>query len=141
MGYKFETEGDLEHEEKAREVFERWAGCEVVKLPISYKIDWIGTKDGQVQFWAEFKRRTHPVDRFPTVILSMRKMSDLVGLARLWSCPAYVVVQFYGGGIYVHKVDTEAAYEISHFARNNKRHSGDDEPVVGIPVKKFKIIS
>lgn len=137
---RYETNLDLENEENAaKEIRECW-GVDVVKIPDSYGADWMISRGGKQVGWGEYKRRDMVWGQYPTIVLSVRKVADLIRLADV-SGKALFFVEANDGLRYaeVHAADR---FEIEIGGRTCKtRDSADVEPVVHLKTIRFKEVA
>jgi hypothetical protein len=136
---QYESEADLANERSAAEVIEPAWGVRLSKLPKSYGADWIIERDGKCVGWGEFKKRNMRWGDYPTIMLSVRKVADLIGLADVHGKAIFFVgVE---DGLYFTEINPIEQYEIEFGGRTCKtRDRGDIEPVVKIPITKFRKI-
>lgn len=133
----YETEQDLENEDKVRHVIEDVWSCRVQKLPIRYVVDWAVFREGSLKAYAEFKQRSHRLGDYPSLILSHQKWVTGKNLASEANVPFIVVVRFSNCLAYC---ETKNAASISWSGREDRNDPQDLEPVVHIPQSAFKVI-
>lgn len=70
---RYENKKTLEAEaEFMKRLAAAW-NCRIRKLPISYNVDALASRNGGACAWVEVKCRSHKFDEYPDVILSMLK--------------------------------------------------------------------
>ena len=135
----YETSADLLAESNAASVIgEAWR-VNLKKLPVSYGADWAIERDSMIVGWGEFKRRKFCWGDFDSIMLSVRKVADLIRLASI-DGKAFFFVQADDGLRYV-EISASDTYRVAWGGRTCKtRDNADIEPVVMIPLSKFKAI-
>jgi hypothetical protein len=134
---QYESESDLENERRAAEVIEPAWNVRLSKLPKSYGADWIIEREGKCVGWGEFKKRNMRWGQYPTVMLSVRKISDLIRLADI--CGKSVFFVSVEDGLYFTTISPLQDYQIEFGGRTSKtRDIADIEPVAQIPLEEFK---
>jgi len=131
---RYETESDRANErEVAQKINAAW-GVEVVKLPNLYPSDYAITKGKHITALLEIKCRTHEVDTFETLWLSLWKVSGCKMMALEAEIPFYLVVRF------KHEIRwlmVSQKYPVIFAGRTDRGDWQDMEPVVEFPVSKF----
>ena len=120
---------------------QKWS-CKLFKLPIDYKLDYaIESSEKKVEGFCEIKCRKNNSTDFKTFILSSKKYKAGVSLSQIFRVPFFIVVCW---------LDAIKIYEYSHHhtfhleigGRTKQfRSKGDIEPVIHIPIKRFKKIA
>ena len=116
-------------------LLERWR-CSAVKLPISYELDYALVRDGTVRAWAEVKCRRNARDRYPTYMISLRKVLAGLAMAERTNLPFLLLVQWADALGWV----TPSARGIQIGGRHDRGDSADVEPVIHIPIDTFSIL-
>jgi hypothetical protein len=134
---RYETSADIAEERRIAGILsERW-GCAVIKLPLSYRLDYAGVRDGRILGWLEIKRRHRTFHQFATVFLSLQKVFAAHDFFRVVGCPCFYVVQFNDCLAYT---DILADRPVEFRGRTD-RDGQDQEPVVRISTGEFKVIN
>lgn len=134
---RYETARDLAAESNAAGVIAAAWGVEVKKIPDSYGADWMIERDGSHVGWGEYKRRNMVWGQYPTVVLSVRKVVDLIRLADVAGRSLFFVEA--NDGIRYASVLAHDQFRITMGGRTCRtRDAADVEPVVQIPVDRFK---
>ena len=140
----YETSADLAREKKvADKLAELWQ-WDMRKLPISYKADYLAT--GQHPFrtnqsvgraWVEVRCRNHTHDTYPSVFISVQKVSYVAELMRVTDLPFYFVVEWQD---MVGVAELKPPFEVDWTGRNDMRDSADVEPIVHVPLSEFDML-
>jgi hypothetical protein len=136
---QYESEHDLANERGAAAIIEPAWGVRLSKLPKSYGADWIIEREGKCVGWGEFKKRNMRWGDYPTIMLSVRKVADLIRLADVHGKSIFFVGA--EDGLYFAEIGPMQNYEIEFGGRTCKtRDNADVEPVAKIPITKFRKI-
>jgi hypothetical protein len=135
----YQSEAD---EAEEREIALRLAalGCEVARNKRYYPFDFSVIKGGRIVGLAEFKRRRHPYGTYPTIILSLHKFAAATNYHHATNLPIAFFVRWDGdqvGLCDLHKLKPEDV-TISIGGREDRNDSEDMEPVIHIPIAKFR---
>ena len=137
----YETKDDLRGEGLTCSSWANSLGLAVNKLPMSYELDFLLTSkaNGKAVALLEYKRRHSPVDRFPTVMLSLKKVMRGCELSSASGLPSLFLVQFDDGiGSCCFTKFSKRPGWIQYGGRTTRtRDAGDIEPVVMIPISEF----
>jgi hypothetical protein len=135
----YETSEDLASEREAADLIQEAWRVTLRKLPISYGADWAIEKDNLIVGWGEFKRRKFDWGDFDSIMLSVRKVSDLLRLAEIEG-KSFFFVQANDGLRYSQILATDR-FRIGWGGRTCKTRDADDiEPVALLPIARFKVI-
>ena len=131
---RFETEDDLKREAFVADQLMRVSGIRLDKMPDSYGPDYFHPRR-----IVEVKCRKHAHDKFPTLILALRKWQAGIYRAHLMHPKTlFVVAAGFTDGIWTISVAHKelSDYEIAMGGRTKQtRDAADIEPVVHIPVE------
>ena len=116
-----------------RRVADRW-GVTFQKLPIQYRVDWALIRDGKVACWCECKRRHNNKGKYPSLMLSLSKVTHGLELARQTGLPFLVVVEWDDALAYW-KADRISGVRLG--GRVDRGDWQDVEPVVDIGIELF----
>ena len=109
------------------------------KVPDSYGADWMIERDGVHVGWGEYRRRDLEWGQYPTIMLSVRKVCDLIRLADV-AGKSLFFVEANDGLRYVQIVASDQ-FAVEMGGRTCRtRDAADVEPVVQIPVDRFKLV-
>lgn len=134
----YETEGDKNREAKVIDSLCAVWECNATKLPKFYKQDWALTSvGGTVRALVEVKCRTHPRERYPTLILSLEKWLALAMLSEHTNAKGILAVQF-SDGIFWMVAKPQPQWRIAIGGRTDRNDPDDVEPVVHIPTNSLK---
>jgi len=142
MRPQYETESDIERENKVKEFLSSHWRCMFEKLPISYRIDYVAVVGGdKIMSWVEIKCRKIASDDFPTLFLSAGKWLAGLSLRDYTGLPFVLVYALQDKLCYLKVVKDFNEVEFKWGGRTIKtRDSADIEPMVHIPVNCFKEI-
>ena len=139
MRPKYETNETLAHEKRCLKLLERELGGQVIKVPISYRVDAVQEKGGRIRAWIEFKGRKMSLNAYPSVMLSVLKYDR--GMQLAWSTEAkFIFAVDFEEGLYYARLDhlKPDKFFIKMGGRTvQTRDSADIEPVIFIPIKFF----
>ena len=142
----YETREQLQSEKAVCTAFCDEFGLTAHKLPISYGLDYLLTKtegqtSGKPVGFLEYKRRSFTTDRWPTVMLSLKKLMAAEQLKQVTGLTSVFMVQFddaIGTCDFAKFVGKPELLEYGG-RTTQTRDSGDIEPVVMIPVGDFHL--
>ena len=146
----YETEGDRTNEKKAMQILSRVTGHSYERLPKTYRVDIAQIdKTGAITAWIEYKKRTHFINQYPTLLISTTKLTEGVMLSRLTGIPFWLVVGFESPqseeepDLYRLKVEASTIQEARSYmgGRKDRGDPADREPVCLIDVAHFKKIN
>ena len=136
----YETASDLKGEHATCRAWARRFNYAIHKLPMSYELDFIlTTQSNRAVSFLEYKRRHFPVNRYPTVMLSLKKVMRGCELSAAAGIPSTFLVGFDDqiGSVCFSKIARKPNW-IEFGGRTVKtRDSADIEPVVMIPIDEF----
>jgi len=139
MRQQHETASDLQNEAAIKLKIERFTGWHLVKLPVSYHLDYAAYDcRGILKAWVEIKCRTNKREKYPTYLVAALKWNTAISLSRSTNPPVpfWLAVGFTDGpGLYAHKPDH--IVHVEEFNRKDPRDSADMEPMVAIPMGYF----
>jgi len=137
---RYETESDLAFESAAADAIEKAWGVVLTKIPDSYGADWMIQRDGKQVGWGEYKRRDITWDQYPSILLSVRKVCDLVRLADVAGKALFFVET--NDGLRYTQIYAHDQFVIEIGGRTCKtRDAADVEPVVQLAVDRFKPVA
>jgi len=134
----YETQFDLEIERKVANTLATIWNCEVQKMPLDYRLDWIFLKNKKPVAVAELKNRNCNKDHFPTLMLTVKKWMAGKALAVEMGIPFLVIINWQDGLFWC-----KAGVEKLEYAFNGRKDRGDPNdlsPMVFLPISKFKKI-
>jgi len=132
----------LKHEDEIRRVLEKHFHCNLHKLPIRYFAYWLAVRGGRVVAVMEFKscaNRDVPFSKWTDKHLSVAKIITCLSLANSFNVKFLLVCEFIDLIAYIHIDETVFEYDLT-FANNYRNDSQDVEPMLMLPMNKFKII-
>jgi len=118
-----------------RKLAEREQGVQFVKLPRLSVIDYMVVSNGEVKALVEIKNRRNAADKYPTYIISERKLKDGLELSKLLNVPFIVIVSWLQD---VRWVKIKQLYPAKTGGRYDRGDVQDVEQVCHIPVSDFK---
>jgi hypothetical protein len=143
---KLETKKDVEVKDCAKDILNSFWGVEILDLyePI-YHLDWFIDKgSSRAPVFAEFKARYMHSEKFPSIFLSMHKFNKMVEFNNNVGAIGLFVVWCADRLMYAKIVPDEQVFSrlptVSIGGRHDRGISGDVEPMLSIPVEKFKTI-
>ena len=136
----YETDNDLQAEQKIVSVIADCWKCEPKKNPKFYKVDYGLYRNKEVFAWAEIRNRNISIDTYPTFHLSVSKAMFLYEIGYRTDKPAFIVVGLQDRVVF-HQIRLTASYRITAGGRIDRNDPDDEEPVVNIPWEQFKVAS
>jgi hypothetical protein len=128
------------------EIGRRW-GCEVVKLPRAYRLDYGALRDKRLLAWLELKRRYRNLTDHDRVFLSLQKVMAAQELNAVSSLPCFLIVQFDDGFFYANILNCgrdarilNGGRVIEFRGRTDRGDWQDQEAVIAIPLRDFREI-
>ena len=143
---KRETGAMLAREHKLADwLSHRWA-CDLRKLRTNEVLDYAAERDGRPVAWVEVKLRNNTYEKYPTYMISLRKLC--MGLLyNLVTGHPFILVVGFTNGVYRWQVDDYRETDFkrvveAHFHGTFKRNwSADLEMCAFIDLKKFKEVA
>lgn len=114
-----------------------WA-CELKKLSYKYQLDYCCMRNREVVSWLELKCRSNHFLKYPTYMVSLDKWMKGIQLSEASGVPAFLAVRFTDADAYVRI--GRGVGTVGYGGRTDRGDSQDVEPVVLVPMDKFKII-
>lgn len=136
---RYETPEDLKREQEIAERMGVYFKCEVKKLPLAYKLDWMAMRDEVPCAWIEAKRRFRTLDQYPDTFLSLQKLMAARELHAVSDLRCLFVVQFNDCLAYA-DILTPPHRKIAFKGRTDRDDWQDQEPVVCIPTAQWKVL-
>jgi len=136
----YESKEDLSNEASIAEKLSQTFKCAFDKMPISYGLDFMVTKQNQVIGVCEVKRRHMAHDKYPSFMISLLKFNKGLDFHYRNKLRFSLVIEFDDGVYrYVFKDGDQDKIKIEFSGRTTQtRDSADLEPVVQIPVSMFQ---
>ena len=132
----YETPENLKREAEVAEQIKAAWKCDVKKLPISYRIDYVILQDSKPVAVMEIKCRSAMYEEMYLSLhkcMAGREMSKSVGL------PFILVYEFKDKGIYWHKIGDEPL-ELAVGGRTDRGDWQDIEPMAVFRLSTFKVL-
>ena len=145
----YETDEDRSNEKKAINILKDFTGNDYIQLPKTHRVDIAQIdKDGTISAWIEYKHRSHPINKYPSLMISTTKLIEGVILSRMTGIPFYLLVSFKSSKekdpeFYRIEVGTKTI-QGSHIAMGGRRDRGgisDIEPVCHLDIPAFERIT
>lgn len=128
----YETREDVERENEIARAIGAYFKCELVKLPIAYRLDWIALRDDAPVAWIEAKRRFKTLEQYGDTFLSLQKVLAARELNLVSNVRCLFVVQFDDCLAYA-DILKPPTRRIAVRGRTDRGDWQDVEPVVLIP--------
>jgi hypothetical protein len=132
----YETVADAWNERKVAEHVARKWSCDFEKMPVAYPVDYGFVRDDKLLFIAEIKCRTIPRKKYPTYMISAKKVADARSIASTLSVPALLVVRWSCGSIRWINMNTDPV-SVRWGGRADRDDSNDKEPCIFWHVNSF----
>ena len=142
---KLETKRDVEVKDCAKDILNSFWGVEILDLyePV-YHLDWFIEKKMNAPVFAEFKARYMHSEKFPSIFLSLHKYNKMMEFNRNIGAVGLFVVWCADRLMYSKIVPDDKLFSslpmVSIGGRKDRGISGDVEPMLSIPVEKFKTV-
>lgn len=136
----YETQHDRDNERSVIDLLCRKWGCAANKTPQFYCVDWSLARGQEVKSLVEIKFRKAS---YPTYILSLHKYTEMLMSAFASQLPHLLVVCWPEDGkrvVRYVKVSPEIPARVIHGGRKDRGDTQDMEPMVEIPIGKFKLV-
>jgi hypothetical protein len=140
----YESEADLAREGGVAAIIEGLWGCKLVKLPISYHLDFAATRAAKCVAFCEVKTRNYSmqdIDKMGGYLLSLRKWIAARDLCLGSGVPFILVVKTLDGVYYAAFVTDFLPDDLLVRGRKDRDDWQDIEPCVLLKVKRFTQIA
>lgn len=136
----YESKKDLSNESDIAERLSHYFKAAFDKMPLSYGLDFMVTKNDKVIGVCEVKRRHMAHDKYPSFMISLLKFNKGLDFHYRNGIRFSLAIQFDDGVYrYVYKEGDMDKIKIEFSGRTTQtRDSADLEPVVQIPVSMFQ---
>ena len=134
----YESNKDLANEKEVASILSAKNGYVFHKLKIAYHVDWLIMENGKPKYVAEIKRRFNPSNQYPTLMLSLQKWMKGKEMAAEMNIPFVLIIRWDDGLFFYKTGSSTVTYGFG--GRYDRDDSQDQEPMVFIPVDKFKRI-
>ena len=118
-----------------KKLTERRQNAQFIKLPELSVVDYMVVDNGKAKALIEIKNRRNPADKYPTYIISERKLQDGLALSKLLNVPFVLVVSWLQE---VRWVKIKQLYPAAIGGRYDRGDAQDIERVCHIPISDFK---
>lgn len=140
----YEEQSDLRRERIVADEVERHYNVRADKLPISYSLDFMLSRDGVGMAMLEVKCRPDIVSTtYPAIMLSLLKWRSIMSYH--WQGLAVAVAFGFPDGVFVYWIERDTNLRdlrVNFSGRTvQTRDDADKEPVVFLPVSKMEKIS
>jgi len=138
----YEDANDRSNELSAKQRLEKAWGIKIRKLPATHPIDFVGIQGKRIIAWIEYKKRSFAWGDYPTVIISVRKVSSLKKFSEVAGRP-YFVVEDKHGEMRAASLAADERFDSSAQIGGQTvttRDPTDIEPVVMLPLERFRLV-
>lgn len=135
----YETQEDLNREDRFARVLENLWKCKFVKLPIKYHIDYVLTRNDLAVAFCEIKTRNYTwdeIDKMGGYLISIDKWSSAECLHRISRLPFLLVVKASDGLYYSSVIDFKPDSVLVR-GRTDRNDWQDIEPCVLLKTNRF----
>jgi len=133
-----ETKEHLENEDRVAKILSDKWNVDVLKLsPMLYTVDWAFSRNKHVTAYGEFKKLSHKYD---TLMISAAKIMKMEQWHEWTRLPVLLIVEWPDGLWYFDISSNKWGTELK-IGGSSRGQPGDIEPMVYIPVSKFKSVS
>lgn len=134
----YESKEDLANEKEVANFLSSKTGFVFHKLKIAYHVDWLVMDKGKPKYVAEIKRRFNPSTEYPTLMLSLQKWMKGKEMAAEMNIEFVLIIKW-NDGLFSYKAEKDGV-TYGFGGRYDRDDPQDQEPMVFIPVSKFKRI-
>ena len=136
----YEDEDDRANEQSAKERLEKAWKVQLRKLPGTHPIDFVATSNDRVLAWIEYKKRSFVWGDYPSVIISVRKLSSLKRFGAVAGMCIFVV-EDKNGDMRAARISLDERFTAFWGGQTaTTRDPTDVEPVVMLPNSRVKVI-
>ena len=129
--------GELKEKEFKESIEKKW-NCQLKKLAIDYRFDYVVLKQGNIKAFLEIKKRNFKTKDFPDSMINLNKWMKAKQLRDSTKLPTILACRYIDKDIYCNLTD-DTAYELKWGARTkNTRDWQDIQPAVHIAISQFK---
>lgn len=135
---QYETELHLAAERECIEEVQMAWNCVLLKLPKSYRADYLAMRDGRIVGWVEVKCRSHEWDDYEAwggYMISLGKAMAVCQLAERTNMPACLIVSACKD---IRWSPLSTGHPLVRGGRKDRKDDADIEPCLMIPTKLFK---
>ena len=137
----YETKEHLLQERNIASMIGHLWNCETRKLPITYHLDFILSRNRKALGFMEIKSRSNrsssEVDRMGGYLINLSKIEKAKSLTKITGLPFFLVVEF-SDGIFAARFNEIPNFDIFIGGRKDRNDWQDIEPVVLINMNLFK---
>jgi hypothetical protein len=137
---RYESKESLSKEHDTIREIERAWKCKAQKMPVKYTFDYGLYYNGELKAVAELRYRNVSSTTYPTIICALYKLHAARDFA-LDGLKPYFIVTFKDGTFYHEFKCWDTFYKIDQGGRTDRGDWQDMEPVIRIPIEKFKKIT
>lgn len=134
----YESSKDLANENEVAKDISKSTGYVFHKLKIAYHVDWLILDKDKPKYVAEVKRRFNQSIKYPTLMISLQKWMKGKEMAKEMRIPFVLIIKWDDGVFWYKAGSSQVTYGFG--GRYDRNDSQDQEPMVFIPVEKFKRI-
>jgi hypothetical protein len=136
----YESQSDRVNEKEVITKLETAMGHKFHKLPMDYRVDYSMTYPGYTTIlgWCEIKCRNNTSDKYPTLMLSLKKFSEGLRLSELTMQPFYIFIQYTDKLMYYKANRNDNLIYMVGGRTVKTRDPQDIEPCVYIPKELMK---
>jgi hypothetical protein len=133
-----ETQEDLDNENRVAQILSQKWKAEVLKLSsMLYTVDWAFSRNGVVTAFGEYKKRSK---KFDEIMLSAAKLMKMQQLHDFTKLPVLLIIEW-PDGVWYWDISANRWKGDFIVAGNSRGQDGDTEPMVMIPISKFRNIN
>lgn len=136
----YETAQDRTNEQQVIDLLCRVWSCTAEKTPRYYPVDWSLQKGSSVKALIEIKCRDKS---YSSYIISLKKFSEMAMQSLMSNVPFFLVICWPEAGkrvVRYAKVTSDLHSNVIHGGRKDRGDAQDQEPMVDIPINKFKLV-
>ena len=139
----YETSADRSAELEIAGVIETTMKCRMFKMPMRYGLDFMAMREGKAVAFIEVKDRKCMSTTYDTYMIGLHKLMTAQGLSRVSGLPCMLVVRWQDrlGMVKLPEGAIPEWWHISNGGTTKSNDARDIEPVVHIPVARFRVLS
>jgi hypothetical protein len=130
----YENQRDLSNEHLVATILKE-KGIDLVKMPVSYRLDFAILRKGKVRGFAEVKTRNNRHNKYPTLMISLGKVMAARQLSEVTGTPSFLLVKFLDG---LYWCNFASPFNLEIGGRTDRQDAADIEPVAHFAISAFR---
>lgn len=139
MRKRYESQADRDKEKQVSSVLETLWNCQLIKMPVSYNLDYLALRNGQPVAAVEMRHRSNKINKYPTFMFGLSKILNAVKFRVALNVPCFLVVVFTDATAYVDL--SEKPDSVKEGGRTDRNDGADIEPVAHYRINQLTLIN